>query len=590
MRNYFLLAVLGLLSVVAQGQTTCNPNLLPTFTPNLNMALPQLTGCNWGTSINSDFLQIDGLLGGTSQIAAMSASSITGTKITGCTLNSARYVGDICASTWGNGDIGAQLNTAYASLPSTGGFLGELCSTGGTNYTYTTPMVGATVGKYFFAPAQATTDQSNNGCGLVYTPTTATNALRIDFGPSTGGGYTPTGGLDKIVLSNNGCVTNGGCGSSATGIMFGPTNGGGGEMFKIGSSKIDGFGVGINFNDANAAGWGTQIENFSAVHNTTGLLFSSYHENMHQFGGALAVNSVGVDCGTSGTDFSQFGVSNDSQTVGGIQGNCIYSGFGSHWENLGSSTMDFLHNFGNSAEIAGGFALNDTNSGSPATDMFDLNGALVSVHGLTVYSGSQTITNLFQNRNGGVVVGDFKTQSPNAITNLCFEMSQCYIIREVVSSTPNAFGALTWTGDQWTFQPTAASALGPIRFNDSSGTTRWALGNKDCSGSPSNDFVLCSTANNGFGQAQALRVSATTGAVSGKNIVIATSFTTTAATTDNVTVTGMTASGHCMLQPTNSAAAAGIASVFVSNKTTNQITVTHTSSANWNFDVMCTPN
>jgi len=71
---------------------------------------------------------------------------------------------------------------------------------------------------------------------------------------------------------------------------------------------------------------------------------------------------------------------------------------------------------------------------------------------------------------------------------------------------------------------------------------------------------------------------------------IVTSFTTTAATTDSVTVTGMTSSGHCQLTPTNSAAAAGIASVFVSAKTTNQITVTHTATAGWTFDVACTPN
>lgn len=72
--------------------------------------------------------------------------------------------------------------------------------------------------------------------------------------------------------------------------------------------------------------------------------------------------------------------------------------------------------------------------------------------------------------------------------------------------------------------------------------------------------------------------------------VIPFSFTTTAATTDNVTVTGMTASGHCGLQATNSAAAAGIASVFVSAKAANQITVTHTATAGWTFDGFCTSN
>lgn len=70
--------------------------------------------------------------------------------------------------------------------------------------------------------------------------------------------------------------------------------------------------------------------------------------------------------------------------------------------------------------------------------------------------------------------------------------------------------------------------------------------------------------------------------------VLASSLTTTAATTDNVTIQGMTASGHCQLEPTNSGAAGGLASVFVSNKTTNQITVTHTATAGWTFDITCT--
>lgn len=71
--------------------------------------------------------------------------------------------------------------------------------------------------------------------------------------------------------------------------------------------------------------------------------------------------------------------------------------------------------------------------------------------------------------------------------------------------------------------------------------------------------------------------------------VVSATFTTTAAATDNVTVQGMTPSGHCVLQPRNAAAAAGIASVFVSAKATNQITVTHTATAGWIFDVVCSP-
>lgn len=73
------------------------------------------------------------------------------------------------------------------------------------------------------------------------------------------------------------------------------------------------------------------------------------------------------------------------------------------------------------------------------------------------------------------------------------------------------------------------------------------------------------------------------------NSPLAASLVTTAATTDNVTVTGMTASGHCTMTATN-AAASGLAAVpYISNKTTNQITVTHSVTANANFDILCTP-
>lgn len=71
--------------------------------------------------------------------------------------------------------------------------------------------------------------------------------------------------------------------------------------------------------------------------------------------------------------------------------------------------------------------------------------------------------------------------------------------------------------------------------------------------------------------------------------VLVASLVTTAATTDNVAVSGMTSSGHCSLTPTN-AAASGLAAIpYVSAKTTNQITVTHSVTANANFDIMCTP-
>jgi hypothetical protein len=70
--------------------------------------------------------------------------------------------------------------------------------------------------------------------------------------------------------------------------------------------------------------------------------------------------------------------------------------------------------------------------------------------------------------------------------------------------------------------------------------------------------------------------------------VMMASFVTTAAATNNVTITGMTSSGHCSLSATNSGAAGDLANTYISGKTTNQITVTHSAVAGHTYDILCT--
>jgi hypothetical protein len=74
------------------------------------------------------------------------------------------------------------------------------------------------------------------------------------------------------------------------------------------------------------------------------------------------------------------------------------------------------------------------------------------------------------------------------------------------------------------------------------------------------------------------------------NNVLVASLSTAAATTDNVTVTGATASSHCWLTATNATGATNIATTYISSKTTNQITVTHTATSGMTYDIACTPN
>jgi hypothetical protein len=70
------------------------------------------------------------------------------------------------------------------------------------------------------------------------------------------------------------------------------------------------------------------------------------------------------------------------------------------------------------------------------------------------------------------------------------------------------------------------------------------------------------------------------------------SLTTTAAATDDILIQGVTAVSHCVLTPTNSSAAANIASAFVASKAAraNTITIAHMPVANMTYDIQCTPN
>jgi hypothetical protein len=68
------------------------------------------------------------------------------------------------------------------------------------------------------------------------------------------------------------------------------------------------------------------------------------------------------------------------------------------------------------------------------------------------------------------------------------------------------------------------------------------------------------------------------------------SLTTTAAASDSATIYGVTTSSHCSLTPTNSSAASGIASSYISGVAANSVTVTHAATAGMTFNILCTPN
>lgn len=72
------------------------------------------------------------------------------------------------------------------------------------------------------------------------------------------------------------------------------------------------------------------------------------------------------------------------------------------------------------------------------------------------------------------------------------------------------------------------------------------------------------------------------------------SITTTSATSDSVTIAwpdgGSRTPGHCGLSATNSSAATNIATVYISAKAANAVTLTHTATTGMTYDVVCTAN
>ncbi len=80
-------------------------------------------------------------------------------------------------------------------------------------------------------------------------------------------------------------------------------------------------------------------------------------------------------------------------------------------------------------------------------------------------------------------------------------------------------------------------------------------------------------------------------AISGPSAaVMVATLITTDATSDNVNVNGLTKSGHCTMTPTNAIAAGDIASTYISDTTTNRITITHPARSGRSWNVHCTAN
>lgn len=406
---------------------------------NINFRVAPGTGSS-GTAVQTSTLVasvdpngFEGAIGGT-------------TPSTGsfCGINGVAYVGGTCASYWGGGDIGAQINAAYAALPSSGGSI--YIAPAASCYNFSTPIVLATSGKYVILNGLAAGSSNNanpGGACLNYTPVTATDAITVDWTPLAGGGIKSGSGISHITLVNNGCNTAGGCGSSAKGIHFATTNGGA-ENGLFQGLTVQGFGTGLY--DANAASisYGMNFVNLSVAYNTTGINLIGY-ESLHFFNLYAQSNGTGVSIASGETDLFGGGIESN-QTA-----NLIYTGavglgkfnvYGMHFENLGNTTANYIS--GNmSLTINGGSMLDDYTAGPLLNWLIQVGGNHVKIDGLQISTirtaGITSILNAIGTTRG---ITNFLINSPLLITNRVNGVSANFI--SDMSTQPNTANPYVW--------------------------------------------------------------------------------------------------------------------------------------------------
>ncbi|HLJ88817.1 MAG TPA: hypothetical protein VKZ53_18505 [Candidatus Angelobacter sp.] len=206
-------------------------------------------------------------------------------------INGVLHVGGAISST----DIGVQINAAYVAC--TGGSCHIIVdpSTNGNCYNFSTPVAFTTLGKYVLlegAGGTSNTGTAVTGACLNYIPTNATTAITMDY--ASNGAQGPVHGLRNIHLVNNGCVTTGGCGSSAAGISNGTTNTGAtGAIFD--NVGINGFGIGVNDTNTNQGFTFTDVTwlNPQFIANTTAMQLN-VPTGFVLLGGTIAGNGAAI--------------------------------------------------------------------------------------------------------------------------------------------------------------------------------------------------------------------------------------------------------------------------------------------------------
>jgi hypothetical protein len=349
-----------------------------------------------------------------SQTVPQVRSMLRDTAAESTAASNVHYVG-VGIGGWGNGDIGAQINAAYAALPGTGGTIVVVAPPNGECYSFSTPIVAALAGKYLLLEGGAMASQITRAAApacLNFVPTNALAAITLDYIPRGETSGIATHGIQNLTLINNQCESIGGCNSAATGISFGANGGATGGAFA--GLKVIGFGTGLALSSSNSRGGSLAVRDCSISYNTTGFLATDADggqvsfDSCHFHGNATAVSST-----------SSLRISNswmESNTVVGV--NCSAPAAcdinSDHFENAEADTTHFLAGNGVFSVLGGDMRDNQT---SGKTDWWmNFAGASFFLLGTTLTSSGRVADHVISTRTNGVV--RVQNNTPTLLTGI----------------------------------------------------------------------------------------------------------------------------------------------------------------------------
>jgi hypothetical protein len=543
--------------------TAYSSNALETSCPtSTQIVLPGATSCvanpdsqgNWGVWVPSRQYSYTPTLGrekfgpyvvnfGVPTGTNPSLGTVTTANSDSCRIGNDRYIDQANLCGWSGTNFVGWVNSAYSDCPPAGCEIH--ISPGSYTSSSTTGILITTKGKparLVCPPAGATT--------LNFT---ASNATAVTFNFSAGN--LAGAGVD-------GCQFVGpGSGSSSVAFSIGGANGASQLAFR--DIKVSGFGTfesygnnafSIDHSNVVAIGNGVGVSILNGVTNTG----ESIHFSHSSLGGVSGTAEQCLDVRSSVNNLSFVGGSFDQCTWNITAGQIHISN--THFENPQArmSTPLFVNNGARVVLDSSDFQWDFNGAPSPSAAISCTAGVLIPI-GTSFLSATATLANDISDT-GTCELHEFGTKLSSGFTGFIGYSSR---------------GAVSSYGNVW----------GNNVVNGSLNATILNLAEGACSDGVSGNSVLCSDST-----AHVLKASYNNGPFLALSQVIPVSFTTTAMTSEVVTVTGMTSSGHCTVTPTSSAAAGGIASVFLDTYTTNAVTIHHTATSGWTFNLLCTPN